>query len=155
VISLRPVSPGDEDFLFALYASTRADLSILEESQREAILRMQYKALRMHFEKDLPDADHKIVLLDGRPIGKLTVVRAEKEIRIAEIALLPENRGSGLGSQVIEEVLAEADAKGLSVSLYADQHSMAVQWYQRLGFSVVGGNGIYCAMERMPSNTLD
>ena len=80
--ALRPATPEDDAFLFALYASTRAeelDAWGLSGPAREAFLRMQFTAQQQHYRAQLPRADHQIILLDGAPAGRLLVDRREDE----------------------------------------------------------------------------
>ena len=149
-ISLRPESQGDEPFLFTLFVSTRDEFLFLDEAQRDAILRMQFEAQKRHYTANLPGARKDIVLLDEKPIGKLTTVWTEQEIRLADIALLPEYRDMGIGSKLIMAVLAEADKDVLSVRLHVRRQSRAMRLYRRFGFSEKETNEIFCMMERPP-----
>lgn len=68
-ISLRPVLPEDEPFLFRLYASTREEE--LESfgwggADKDAFLRLQFKAHQHNYATISPEADQRVILLDGR-----------------------------------------------------------------------------------------
>jgi GNAT superfamily N-acetyltransferase len=150
---LRPAGPEDDAFLFALYASTRAeelDAWGLAGPQREAFLRMQYLAQQQHYRAQLPRADHRIILVGGAPAGRLLVDRREGELRLADIALLPEHRGRGLGTALVRALLQEAQAAGKPVRLHALQGSRAAALYARLGFAAGGTDGPYVLMEWRP-----
>ena len=53
------------------------------------------------------------------------------------IAILPEYRGCGVGTQLITHLLDTAAGKYHAVSLSVHQHNPAFKLYQRLGFEVV------------------
>src|ERR1700730_2048625 len=89
-IGLRPSTPSDEAFLYEVYASTRTEeLASLPwtDAQKDAFVRMQFAAQRQHYRNAYPDAEFSVVLLDGQPIGRQYVQRAEREILLVDIAL--------------------------------------------------------------------
>jgi ribosomal protein S18 acetylase RimI-like enzyme len=53
------------------------------------------------------------------------------------IAVLPEYRGYGLGTQLLTRLLDSAEGKYPAVSLSVHQHNPAFKLYQRLGFEIV------------------
>src|SRR5882672_8784903 len=97
-VTLRPVAPGDEPFLRALYASTRKDeLAPLgwTPAQREAFLDLQFRARESQYRSQFPGAGARLVLVEGEPAGRLYVERGELLIRIIDIAIAPARRGRG------------------------------------------------------------
>lgn len=141
-ISLRDASDADEDFLFALYASTReAELALLDwgDEERETFLRMQFNAQRTHYLKSYPRARHHVILRDGEPAGRIWVERNEEEIRLLDIALLPAHRGHGVGSALIGELIREAAQAARPLRHSVEKNNPdAKRLYDRLGFKVVG-----------------
>ncbi|HEX6939117.1 MAG TPA: GNAT family N-acetyltransferase, partial [Longimicrobiales bacterium] len=67
-----------------------------------------------------------------------------------DIALLPEHRGRGIGTALLEALIAEADAAGKPVSIHVEQYNPARRLYARLGFREVEDLGVYVFMERPP-----
>ena len=57
-----------------------------------------------------PDCQFLVIELERAPIGRLYIDRGDDDIRITDIALLPEFRGRGIGRMLMEEILAEAAA---------------------------------------------
>ena len=144
-IALRPITPEDESFLFEVYASTRADEMKLvpwSEAQQEEFLRMQFTAQHKHYQSEYPDADYQIILLHDRSIGRLYVDRRASEIRILDVTLLPEYRNRGIGTPLIQALIAEGKNTGKAVSIYVDNFGGAASLFERLGFSKVENNGI-------------
>jgi len=152
-VTLRPVAPGDEGFLYRVYASTRQEeLAPLpwSEAQKAAFLRMQFEAQHRHYHEHFPDAAFLVIVREGRPVGRLYVDRRREGIRIIDIALLPEQRGAGIGTNLLRGLLAEGDRLGKPVSLHVEHLNPAVRLYERLGFRRIGDPGVYDLFERPP-----
>lgn len=144
-LSLRAASGDDHAFLVALYGTARGDLALapLDDDQREALIRMQFRAQDLHFRQHHPDARFDVVELDGRPAGRLYVDRLNDDIRIIDITLLPEHRGQGYGAALIRAVQDEAAASGRTVSLHVASGNRAAALYERLGFRLVADLRVY------------
>ena len=153
-IRLRPAAPVDRPFLFQVYASTRVDeLSLVDwdADQRQAFLEQQYSAQDETYHARYPDGDFLVVCSDERPIGRLYIGRLETEVRIVDITLLPEHRGQGIGTRLIQGVMADAQETGGRVTLYVEAFNPAYRLYERLGFERIGEHGIYQLMEWRPA----
>ena len=147
-IDLRTVVREDEEFLFQVYASSRADEVAawgMDPAQLEGLLRMQFRAQQFQYD-EIEESGNSIILSDNRPVGRLIVDRTEKEILLAEIALLPEYRNSGVGTCVINDLKSEAAGKGIPVRLHVTKGNPARMLYQRLGFAVTGDTGTHFEM---------
>ena len=155
-ISFRPSTASDIPFLRHLYGTTREDeLRPVPwtSEQKSAFLDMQFVAQKTHYEQQYPDCAFLLIELDGRPIGRLYVDRGE-DIRITDIALLPEFRGRGIGRMLMEEILDEGRSTGKSVSIHVEHDNPALRLYDRLGFQHVDTNGVYHLMEWRPDATV-
>jgi ribosomal protein S18 acetylase RimI-like enzyme len=151
---LRPVELDDDELLFRVYASTRAEeLAVVpwDEAQKEAFLRAQFQAQNRWYREHYAGASFDAVLVDGEPCGRLYVYRGAAEIRIVDITLLPEHRGNGVGTSLLRGLLAEADAAGKCVSIHVERMNPALRLYERLGFSVVEDKGVYMLLEWSPA----
>jgi ribosomal protein S18 acetylase RimI-like enzyme len=149
-IELRPALPGDEQFLYRLYASTRADeLAPLNWSpqQKEAFLRMQFNAQSRDYQARFSRTDHSIIFYDNQPAGRLIVDRSANETLLVDIALLPDFRNLGLGASLLRSLQAE----GKKITLHVIRSNPAVNLYQRLGFIFVGEEAFYSKMEWSPA----
>lgn len=81
------------------------------------------------------DAQHLVVFSGGRAIG--TGRLHLPEARIGRMAVLPDFRGSGIGSRILQQLLSEAIRRGFrKVTLHAQQH--AIPFYRRFGFREEG-----------------
>jgi ribosomal protein S18 acetylase RimI-like enzyme len=149
-IGFRPIRPDDEEFLFKVYARSRRDeLAVLpwREDDKEAFLRMQFSAQHQYYQSHYPEAEFSIILLEDQPIGRLYVARWEKEIRIIDIALLPEQRNAGIGTRIMKDILSEAAKAKKRVRIHVEQNNPALRLYERLGFTRIEDRGIYYFME--------
>jgi ribosomal protein S18 acetylase RimI-like enzyme len=150
LVTLRPVSLGDEDFLFEVYASTRVDeLAQLpwDDNQRESFLRMQFNAQQQDYQRRFPDADHRLILLDDQPIGRQYVATSKSEIRILEIAILPAHRRKGIGTRLIVSLLHEAAQTRKIVRLYVERFNPSLELFERMGFAQADDIGSHFLLE--------
>jgi ribosomal protein S18 acetylase RimI-like enzyme len=153
VWSRRPSTPADLEFLYQLFSSTRDDEMALwgaPADQQAAFLRMQFDAQRAHYGRHFSLAGHEIITIDGEPVGRILVDRSRGELRLVDIALLPEHRGSGIGSVLVRELLDESVATGKPVRVHAFKPSRAVDFYERLGFRRIADEGVYWELEAAP-----
>ena len=147
-VTLRPVCPDDEEFLYQLFSQTMGgDLVGLDPTQRNAILRMQFMAQHHTYLAEFPRADHQIIMLHDRVIGRVLVERTETEHRGVDIALLPEFRSGGIGTTIVQALLDEAAAAGKPFRISVVRTNPAVHLYERLGFKTVGENLTHFMME--------
>jgi ribosomal protein S18 acetylase RimI-like enzyme len=150
--TLRPVTPADEPFLFDLYATTRADEMAawgLPDAQREAILKLQFIAQQRDYASRFPAADHHLVLWDGAQIGRLWVARDETTIHLLDVALLPAYRGRGIGTYLLQRLLAEAAERHRHFRLMVLKVNVqALRLYQRLGLAIAADVEPYWLLER-------
>ena len=121
------------------------------DEQKAAFLDMQFTAQKTHYEQYYPDCAFMVIEMDQVAIGRLYIDRADDDIRITDIALLPEFRGRGIGLMLMEEILAEGQATGKRVTIHVEHDNPARRLYDRLGFHQVDTNGVYHLMEWCPS----
>lgn len=149
-ITLRPYRPDELDFLERVYATTRADeLAQVPwtDAEKAAFVHMQFQAQHDYYHEHYAGARFDIIEADGERLGRMYVYRTPSEIRLMDIALLPQYRGRGIGTGLITALLDEARANHQRVSLHVERHNPAFRLYRRLGF-VEGEEGpIYVYME--------
>jgi ribosomal protein S18 acetylase RimI-like enzyme len=145
-IRLRPATDADLPFLERVYASTRTEelaQTGWSEEQKRDFLAFQFRAQHHHYVTYYADASFYVVERDGIAIGRLYLHWRSEELRIVDIALLPEARGAGLGGALLRVLMACAATERKSVSINVEQMNPAMTLYLRLGFRKVGENGIY------------
>ena len=154
-VRLRPVEPGDEDFLLRVYASSRADELALvpwAEEQKRAFVRSQFEAQYAQYSERFPDAEYDVILYRGRPAGRLWIGRTPEQIRLLDIAILPEFQNQGIGATLLKSLLAESEQCGLPLRhMVFKLNAAALRFYQRFSFSQIDAVGAYIHMERRPA----
>ena len=154
-IELRAVEEGAKDFLFSVYASTRADEMARVDwnnEKKEAFLRMQFTAQSQFYVENYPGATFQVIMLNDQPVGRLYIHRRKDEIRIMDIALLPEYRNLGIGSALLQDILEQGKNLNLPTTIHVEQFNPALRLYKRKGFRQKEDKGVYLLMEWSPEN---
>jgi ribosomal protein S18 acetylase RimI-like enzyme len=128
---LRPATHADHDFLYRLHVAAMRYLVEhvwgWEDAQQE------------QFFDDHFDPTHaRIIVVDGVDIGVVAVEWRDDEAFIGTIEIMPDYQGRGLGTAIVQQIVAEAAARGLPVALQVLKINPARRLYERLGFSVTG-----------------
>ena len=148
-VTLRPSRPEDRDFLFEVYASTRDEELNLwgwDENQKQVFLEMQFRAKYQQYSLSYPQADDSVVLLNGRPVGRMIFDRKGPDITFLDIALLPEYQNRNIGTTLIQFLLQEATNAQKSVVLHVLRSNRAARLYERMGFKIVNEDEVYLEM---------
>ncbi len=144
LVTLRPALPEDREHLFRVYASTRTEelgsVPWIEE-QKLAFLRQQFEAQDQWWRRQYPDCSFQVIEIGGEPAGRLYVDRRAAEIRLVDIALLPEFRRAGAGSHLLRGLQVEAAAAGLPLTIHVERFNPARALYEGLGFREIGAAG--------------
>lgn len=142
--------PEDESFSEQVYASTRAEelaRTDWSDAQKAAFCHHQFVAQTAHYRAHYPTAEYSVIEVNGVPAGRLYVDRCTREIRIMDIALLPEHRGVGIGTRLLRELQKEARTAGKALTIHVEKFNPALRLYQRLGFHPIADKEVYLLME--------
>ncbi len=153
--TFRPITEDDLPFLQRLYGTTREpelDWTPWSSEEKRAFIEMQFNAQHRHYQVHFGNACFDLILNDGEPVGRLYVDRRPDEIRIIDIALLPEFCGHGIGSRLMKQLIDEAGECGIPVRIHVEQINPALRLYERLGFHKVRDEGVYFLLERTPGD---
>jgi ribosomal protein S18 acetylase RimI-like enzyme len=154
-VALRPAVAADRELLLAVYASTRlAELEHVpwDAAAKAAFLRSQAEAQDADYRTRRPDADFLVITVDGQDVGRLYRVELpDHELRLMDIALLPDWRGRGIGRRLLQDLVDEADRRGLTLTLHVEHQTPVRRLYDRLGFVVTAQDDVNARMERRPS----
>ena len=145
----------DGDFVFEVYACTRADEVCgwgFDEAQALQFLRMQHRMQLASYASQFPGAERSVLWAGGERVGYVCVDREPHELHIVDIALLPRFRARGLGSALIRDLQTEASERGLPLTLTVRSDSRARGLYERLGFEVVSEHAPYLKMAWTPAS---
>lgn len=152
-IALRLRRDEDEMFMRELFFSVRApEFAVMgwSEPALRDFLAGQSRMQNRHYANVYPNAINLVVTRQGTAIGRVILYPSPGDIRVVDIALLPQCRGSGLGSALLDAVKQQAKASRTSISLSVDLNNPARRLYLRQGFVPVGDNGIAQEM-RLPA----
>jgi len=154
---LRSIKEGDHAILTEIYASTRRDelaLAPWSEEQKEAFLQQQFAYQHSHYQQHFRNASFDLLLMGGQTIGRLYVDRRDDAINIVDIALLPAYRGAGIGTSILQELIAETAERteGCSLLVHVEKMNPAMSLYRRLGFNKIEDREVYDLMEWAPTD---
>lgn len=143
------------EFLLRVYRSTREEeLAMIVDwtaEMKDAFILQQFTAQHAWYQEHYVGAEFQVILVDGAPAGRLYVHRRPAEIRLVDIALLPEFRQGGVGRSILRDLLAEGEAAGKPVTIHVEVYNPAMRLYERLGFRPVEERGPYRLMEWRPA----
>jgi GNAT superfamily N-acetyltransferase len=149
MVERRPATAADEPFLRELYLTTRPDLVDWDEDARETFVDLQLRARQREWEAAYPGSTDEVLMIDGVPVGRLWTAFVPGACIVVDLALLPEHRRQGLGMQIMGEVLAEAERRGLPVRATVERsNGPMVALCARLEYIVTGGDEILLTVER-------
>ena len=152
-IAYRPAADGDLDFLALVYASTRLEEVAQSgwplETQRR-FLAHQFDAQHRHYRQHYPAAEWLVIERDGAAIGRLYVEEWPDQIRLIDIALLPDHRGGGSGGAILRDLMDMAAAADKPLTIHVEKNNPAMRLYRRLGFAPIDEHGVYDLMEWRP-----
>ena len=157
VITCCHLKPGNEAFLYEVYASTRQEeLASVnwDNYQKESFLKMQFTAQHKYYQENYSQAEFLIILLNEVPIGRLYIDYRQDEIRLIDIALLPAYRNQGIGKIFLKEIITKGQQLGLPIRLHVETYNPALKLYERLGFQFLEERGVYYFMELVPGKRL-
>src|SRR2546423_1659170 len=107
------------------------------EAQRNAFVTMQFAAQQQYYQAQFPQAEHRIILANGQPVGRFYTDENKDEIRIIDITVLPNYRNAGIGSPLIKDLMERAHKAGKPVRIYVESYNRSLRLFERLGFTKV------------------
>ena len=153
-IAYRPASDEDMGFLALAYASTRleevAQTGWPLETQHQ-FLAHQFDAQHRHYRQHYPAAEWLVIEREGAAAGRLYIEEWPDQIRLIDIALLPDHRGAGAGSAILSDLMDMATAAEKPLTIHVEKNNPAMRLYLRLGFAPIDEHGVYDLMEWRPS----
>lgn len=149
-LHLRPAEAGDHAFcrdLFGLVRTDEMQAWAWDAALRAQLMDMQFASHEAQWRAG-SQADDRLVLAgtDGAPIGRLILLRKADALHVADLSLLPDWRGRGIGSHLLQSLRDEAAAAGLPLRVFCLRTSRALALYLRLGFRADGEDGVHVAL---------
>lgn len=144
-LGIRPARPEDRGFIESLYRSTRDDLRLIngEKEFVEELIGMQQQAQTQGYGDMFPNAMYFVVERLGERVGRIVVDFGPNEVRLVDIAFIPQARGRGYGSQVVKAMQSAAGHARAPLTLSVSRSNLrARQAYLSLGFRVERGDAM-------------
>jgi ribosomal protein S18 acetylase RimI-like enzyme len=152
-LSIRPARDRDRPFIEYLYHTTRDDLRQIEATPGfiESLIQQQQRAQTVGYGDQFPNAMYFIVEKQGARIGRIVLDFDLDEIRVVDIAMLPEAQGLGYGTEILR-VLKQAATSACAplVLSVSRQNIIARRLYEQEGFQVCERHEIYDHMTWYP-----
>jgi ribosomal protein S18 acetylase RimI-like enzyme len=155
-IVLRAVTPDDEAFLLNLYATTRPEVAQLGwgDAEQQAFIAMQFQMQTRSYAMQCPNAEQSILTKNGETVGRVIVDRTPTAVSLIDIAVLPEFRGQGIATAVLELLQEEVVSADRDVLLTVERMNVtAFNLYRKLGFEIAGEDQIYFSMKWSPTKS--
>ena len=152
-VAYRPFTDDDLPFVSELYASTRREeLAVTgwPPELQASFLAQQAAAQHSHYSTHFADAEWLIIEREERPIGRLYLRERPGNVHIADIALVPNSRGQGIGGAILADVLDQARSSASEVTIHIERNNPARSLYARLGFEVAEDKGVYELLRARP-----
>jgi ribosomal protein S18 acetylase RimI-like enzyme len=153
-IAVRPALPQDEIFLYDLYHAIRGPefaLAPITPAQRTDLIRMQFRGQMAAYAAMYPNSCYHIVLLDGKPVGRLWVAQGDREFHLVDIAVHPSLQNKGIGSALIQRLQQEATRARLPVHCTVQRFNPgSLRFHQRHGFAITRADEMHFFLEWRP-----
>lgn len=152
--ALVSITESDEEFLTELYASTRAaEMAIVpwESEQKRAFLKMQFEAQDRYYRDRYPNASFEIIKLNDHRVGRLYHAELADEIRIIDLAFLPEQFDNKVFIELVERILQKGERAGKPVQIYLEASDPTIEIFVNLGFQKIDQHGIYFLWQYQPA----
>jgi GNAT superfamily N-acetyltransferase len=136
-----PPSEADFEPLLALR------IEVMRE-HLERVFRYEPSRARRVFRASFDEPGLRLIMMGEERIGCVGFRIGPTAIKLDSFYLAKPLHNGGLGTRILEVLLAEADALGLPIRLEVLHGSPADRFYQRHGFVKIGENDIEAEYER-------
>lgn len=130
----------DIELLFNIYAGTREEIVSYpgwDQKQKEEFINSQFWMQHHAYMSNYSNPEYGVIQYLDKDIGRLYLDIRDDDLRIIDIAILPDSRGFGVGETLISALAAWAAGKGKSISIHVEKQNRAINLYKRLGFVFV------------------
>ena len=142
MITLRQATSQDADFVFDVKRQSAESyddpLWGWEDGEQRDLFRLAF----------IPEPV-SIIQLAGRDIGVVIIEQNPTYLWLSEIYLLSDYRDHGIGTTLLRNMCAEADAKHIPIQLEVRKTNPARHLYERFGFMIDGETETYFQMTRL------
>ena len=145
-VTLRTVKDADSDFCFLV---KKAALS-----QYVAGIWGWDEEFQLHFHQTEWGMKRgrrpQVVCLDARDVGIIEIATEADHYHLRDFYLLPEFQRQGIGSHLLQKLIADSKRTGRFILLEVLKNNPAKQLYLRNGFAQTGETNSHFVMEREP-----
>ncbi|HEX5324322.1 MAG TPA: GNAT family N-acetyltransferase, partial [Capsulimonadaceae bacterium] len=100
-----------------------------------------------YFRQNFPNKSWQIIVVEDVDAGAFAVEERPEEIYLANLYVLPDYQGRGIGTEIVRRIQKRAGELGVPVALDVLQSNpKARRLYARLGFQIVGETRERCNM---------
>lgn len=139
--SLRPATPDDKGFLWNLHCDTMREYV-------EQVWGWDEEWQCERFNERFESSERQIVGLDGVSVGAIQVDRQADHIFLKNLHIAPSHQNRGIGAQLIESLIEEADEREVPLRLQVLKVNPSRRLYERLGFGETGATETHVHLER-------
>ena len=138
-IRFRPATENDTDFLYALHVATMKEYVDKtwgwDDTFQESVFRKNYVPVEI-----------QVITFTEKDMGMLSLEERGQDIFLRAIEIHPDYQGQGIGTAIIQKIIAEGALKMKPVFLHVLKVNPAKRLYERLGFSVVNETSTHFQM---------
>ncbi len=142
-LKLRKASQDDMEFAFQVKRAAFREYAALVWGWDEDMQR------QLH-DRRFREQDYRIVNLDGKDIGIISMAVEPDCVFVNNLYILPEHQGQGVGRKCMQDILERGRDLGLTVRLQVLKvNPRAVVFYKRLGFTITDETDTHFLMQSM------
>ena len=142
-IELRPAGESDAEFV---YQTKKAALGPFVES-RWGWHEDYQRGIHDHSWQHKP---WTLILLDGEPIGTVSIDRRQPAVQLGEFYMAPQFQDQGYGSQALVKILYQCDSAGRDCKVSVLKGNRAEALFLRHGFRVIEHDECHSRLIRNP-----
>ena len=136
-----PVVEADRDWLFALHR-------VFLGPYIEQIFGWEEERQRRLFNQKFIPGNGSWIFTDQIRVGVVSYQIYPEYFYLEKIEIYPELQRQGYGSQMIADIISQADEKSLPVELQVFKINPAIALYERLGFARIGETDFHFQLRR-------
>jgi len=144
---------------FTTRAAVQDDYDFLFEGRKEALRHSVERifgwneAIQRQIHQQEWDEERPIILLvENKPIGSYLLQKRSEDLYFGRFFVLPQYQGKGIGSVILQSVIAQSEAFGLPITLCYLQGNRVGELYQRHGFTITREDEQFVYMQRNVAN---
>jgi len=104
------------------------------QAHLERLGRFHLDRARARFKAGFAPQFMRRIVVDGQMASVVSLKPHEAGLEVEHFYLYPQRQNSGLGGQVLRQLMDEADGRGLAIHLGVLKESPAAAFYERHGF---------------------